>query len=51
MGQVKSVTATVPVEVWSILREGHQRNRERYSRFSDYLSALVCKSADLVALS
>lgn len=45
MGQVKSITATVPIEVWSILREGHQRNRERYSRFGDYLSAWVCRSA------
>lgn len=49
-GEVKSITATVPLEVHSMLRELHRR-QSRYARFGDFLSALVCKSTDLVALS
>lgn len=48
-GEVKSLTATVPLEVHSMLRELHKR-QSRYVRFGDYLSALVCKSTELAAI-
>lgn len=49
-GEVKSVTATVPLEVHAVLRKLHKR-QTRYARFGDFLSALVCKSTELAALS
>lgn len=49
-GEVKSITATVPLEVHAMLRELHKR-QSRYARFGDFLSALVCKSTELAALS
>jgi hypothetical protein len=50
MGQLKSITVNVPIEVHATLRE-LQKRQARYSRFSDFASALLCKSTELVALS
>jgi hypothetical protein len=50
MGQLKSITVNVPIEVHATLRE-LQKRQSRYSRFSDFASALLCKSTELAALS
>lgn len=50
IGQLKSITVNVPIEVHATLRE-LQKRQSRYSRFSDFASALLCKSTELAALS
>lgn len=49
-GQLKSITAAVPLDVHATLRDLHKR-QTRYMRFTDFVSVLLCKSTELVALN